>query len=76
VKTFDTLHEASIWLSSERERAAVEKPAEKVLGNRLPDRVAEIVAELQRASNGAKTKLHRGTVLELAYHTYNLSMER
>ena len=60
VKTFDTLQEASTWLSSERERAAVENPAEKVLGNNLPDPVEEIVAELQMASNGAKSKLDRG----------------
>lgn len=76
VKTFDTLEQASAWLSSERERAALENPAEKVLGNNLADPVEEIVAEMQMASNGAKRKLDRGMVVELTDRTHNLGMER
>jgi hypothetical protein len=38
VKTFDTLREASTWLSSERELAALENPAEKALANNFPIR--------------------------------------
>jgi hypothetical protein len=33
---------AFTWLSTERERAAVENRAEKALGNHLPDPVEEI----------------------------------
>jgi hypothetical protein len=76
VKTFDTLEQASAWLSSERERAAIENPAEKVLGNNLADPVEEIVAEMQMASNGAKRKLDRRMVAELTERTHNLGMER
>ena len=47
VKTFDTLEQASTWLSSQRERAALENRAEKALGNHLPDPVEEI--EIGRA---------------------------
>jgi hypothetical protein len=76
VKTFDTLEQASTWLSSERERAALENRAEKTLGNHLPDPVEEIVAEMQMASNGAKRKPYRGIVVELIERTHNLGMER
>jgi hypothetical protein len=76
VKTFDTLEQASTWLSSERERAALENRAEKALGNHLPVPVEEIVAEMQVAGNGAKRKPDRGTVAELTDRTQNLGMER
>jgi hypothetical protein len=76
VKTFDTLEQASTWLSSERERAALENRAEKALGNHLPDSVEEIVAEMQMAGNGAKRKPDRGIGEELTERTHNLGMER
>jgi hypothetical protein len=76
VKTFDTLDQASVWLSTERERAAVENRAERALGNHLPDPVEEIVAEMQMASNGAKRKLDQRMVAELTERTHNLGMER
>ena len=76
VKTFDTLEQASTWLSSERERAAIENLAEKALGDHSPDPVEEIVAEMQMAGNGQKGKLDRGMVVELTERTPNLGMER
>jgi hypothetical protein len=76
VKTFDTLQETSTWLSSERERAALENSAEKALANNFPDPVEEIVAEMQVASNGAKREPDRGMVAELTDRTQNLDMER
>jgi hypothetical protein len=75
-KTFDSLQEASTWLSSERERAAVENPAEKPLGTNLRDPVEEIVAEMQMAGNGANRKPDRGIVVELTDRTHNLGMKR
>jgi hypothetical protein len=76
VKTFDTLQETSTWLSSERERAALESFAEKASGNHLPDAVEEIVAEMQMAANGTKRKPDRGIGSELMDRTHNLGMER
>jgi len=76
VKTFDSLQEASTWLSSERGRAAVENPEEKALGTNLRDPVEEIVAELQIAGNVAKSKLDRAMVVELTDRRHDLGMER
>ena len=75
-KTFDTLEQASTRLSSERERAALENPAQKALGSNLPDQVAEIVAELQMANSGGKSKLDRRLVVELTDRTQDRGMER
>jgi hypothetical protein len=78
VKTFDTLQEASTWLSSERERAAVENRAEKALGGGDP--VEKMVVELQMASDGANGNRDRGSVAQfigkIAEKTHDLGRDR
>jgi hypothetical protein len=74
VQTFYSLQHASSWLAAERGK--VMSPE---IPSILPDEVREIVSELQRASNGKKSKsveTDRGIVVDLRERTHSLGIER